>query len=295
MFKKITVNFCTALIAILVVSLDALADPCLIQGSDPQLCETKEILFSSDEASVITEKADELGSAAAIYEYLRNNADYVVYHGARSSSLNSVLALRGNDVDLASSLIAMLRTQNINIKTRYAVGNIKIPKTDLANWLGVLDNTLAVEILKDQGIQNVDDSDPNNVVFEHVWVEALINYDNYRGGNTTSSIACITEGGSCQWISLDVSYKQRIYKGSYKTLLRNVNFDYDAYYNAENPSSPNYIAGMKHKNPLEIYEEQVLTYLRANNPGVTLEDVIDKGEIIQDNSGLLPASLPYEV
>jgi len=277
----------------MVVNTDALADPCLIPASDPQLCETKEVLFSSGDASVITDKANELGSAVAIYEYLRNNADYAVYHGARSSSLNSVLALRGNDVDLASSLIAMLRTQNI--KTRYAVGNIKVPKTDLANWLGVLDNDLAVAILGDQGIQNIDASDPDDVIFEHVWVQALVNYNNYRAGNSESSVACATEGGSCQWISLDVSYKQRNYKNSYKTLLRNVDFDYAAYYNAENPASPDYIAGMKHKNPLEIYEEQALTYLRVNHPGVTLEDVIDKGEIITDNSGLLPASLPYEV
>lgn len=289
MFKKITLS----LLLISFAMVDAIADPCLVPASDPQLCETKEILFSTGEAAVISNKSAELGSAVAIYEYLRNNTEYSVYHGARSSSLNSVFGLRGNDVDLASSLIAMLRSQGI--KSRYAVGNIKIPKVELANWLGVLDNDLAIAILGDQGIQNIDATAPDDVIFEHVWVEALVNYENYRAGNTQSSVACVTEGGSCKWVALDVSYKQKTYKGLYKTLLRNVNFDYDAYYNAENPTSPDYVAGMKHKNPLEIYEEQALAYLRTNHPGVTLEDVIDKGEVMQDTSGLLPASLPYEV
>ncbi|MCW8922273.1 MAG: transglutaminase domain-containing protein, partial [Gammaproteobacteria bacterium] len=289
MFKRISVSF----FVIFLWSVEALADPCLVQGSDTQLCETKEVLFNTGEASIVTDKAEELGSVVAIYEYLRNNAEYSVYHGAHSSSLNSVLSMRGNDVDLSSSLIAMLRSQGI--KSRYAVGNIKVPADNLANWLGVLDNDLAVAILGDQGVQNIDTTDPDNIVFEHVWVEALVNYENYRAGNISSSVACSTEGGSCKWVALDVSYKQKEYKGIYKTLLRDVNFDYDAYYNAENPASPNYVEGMKYKNPLEIYEEQALAYLQANHPGVSLEDVIDKGEVIQDSSGLLPASLPYEV
>jgi len=266
---------------------------CLVSTEDTQLCETTEILYSSGEATTVSTKATELGSPVKIYEYLRNNSEYTAYHGARSSSLNSMLGLRGNDVDLASTLIAMLRSRGI--KTRYVAGDIKLDKSAVANWLGVIDNDLAVAILNDHGIQNIDSTDPVKVVFQHVWVEALLNYDNYRAGNTAQSVACTTEGGACKWVSLDVSYKQKKYKESYRMLLRNLNFNYKAYYNAETPSSPDYVAGMKDKNPLEIYEEQALAYLRTNHPGATLEDVIDKGEIISDTSGLLPASMPYEV
>jgi len=278
----------------LLFSLNLHAADCLDATVDTQLCETKEVLYVTGEALTVGQKATELGSPVEIYEYLRNNAEYALYHGSRSNSLNSVLSLRGNDVDLASSLIAMLRSQGI--KARYTVGDIKLKKSQLANWLGVINNDLAVSIMRDQGVQNINDTDPVDVVFQHVWVEALVDYDNYRAGNnSSSSIACVTAGGSCKWVSLDASYKQKKYKNTYRMLLRDLNFDYDAYYNAENPTSANFKAGLKNKNPLEIFEEQALVFLRANHPGVTLEDVLDSGEVIKDESGVLPASLPYDV
>jgi RHS repeat-associated protein len=119
--------------------------------------------------------------------------------------------------------------------------------------------------------------------------------DNYRAGNTETSVACAVEEGSCKWVSLDPSFKLKVYKDTYKSLLKNLSFNYGAYYNAENPSSPEYVQGLKNKNPLEIFEEQAMEYLRVNYPSVTLEDVIDQGVIVKDESGLLPASLPYEV
>ncbi len=286
------IHYCL-LIFLLNISVQYANAACLVGGVDTQLCETREILYQTEEGVLLGTKAVELGNPAKIYEYLRNNSEYTPYHGARSNSINSFLSLRGNDVDLASTLIAMFRSQGI--KSRYAVGTIKLKKTELANWLGVINNDLAVSILRDQGIQNVDGSAPDFVTFEHIWVEALIDYSNYRGGNSSASAACAIEGGSCQWISLDPSFKQKTYGQIHTMLLRNLNFDYDAYYNAQNPTSPNYVAGIENKSPLEIFEEQSLAYLRQNHPGVTLEDVIDAGEVIKDESGILPASLPYEV
>nr|NJM03311.1 hypothetical protein [Desulfobacula sp.] len=266
---------------------------CLSPNGDNLLCETREVVYESDEGIELKEKAKELGTPAKIYEYLRNNSEYAPYHGARSNSINSFLSLRGNDVDLSSTLIAMFRSQGI--KSRYATGNIRISKVKLANWLGVINTDLAVAILRDQGIQNIDNSDPETVVFEHTWVQALISYSNYRGANLASETQCLNEGETCRWVSLDASFKQKIYKEAYRMLLRNLSFDFKAYYNAQNPSSPDYKAGMENKSPLEIFEEKALAYLRSQGSGVTLEDIIDKGEIIADESGLVPASLPYEV
>ena len=264
-----------------------------LNGGDTGLCETREILYETGEAQVLKDKADELGTPATIYEYLRNNAQYTPYHGARSNSLNSFLSLRGNDVDLASTLIAMMRSQGI--KARYATGVIRISRDALANWLGGIDPDLAVSILRDQGIQQIDDTDPDTVAFEHVWAEVLVDYSLYRGATSLSRGQCTEQGNSCRWIALDVSFKQKQYKEDYRTLLKDLAFDYDAYYNAQNPDSPHYREGIKNKSPLEIFEEKALAYLHANYPGVTLEDVKDFGTIIQETAGLLPASLPYEV
>lgn len=272
------------------------ATGCISSGIDSDLCETREILFETEDGILLKEKTEELASPVKIYEYLKNKSQYSPYHGARSNSINTFLGLRGNDVDLASALIAMFRSQGI--KSRYKVGNIKILKSQLANWLGVLDEELAVSILRDQGVQNVmtDTGDPSLVAFEHVWVEALLDYTNYRGGNQISSTTCAAVSDSCKWISLDPSFKQYTYADTYKHLLKTFSFDYDAYYHAENPSHANYVAGLKHKNPLEIYEEEAIKYLRSTgNQGVSLEDILDEGEVIKSEAGILPSSLPYHV
>lgn len=250
------------------------------------LCETPEIQFQTGEAIVIKQKAQALGSVVNIYEYLRNNTEYVPYHGARSSSLNTFLAMEGNDVDLASTLIAMYRS--VGVKARYAVGNVKLRRADVANWLGVQNESLAVSILQNQGINIIDNTGADHVVFQHVWVEVLVNYANYRGGNSHVQV-CTQEADQCKWVGLDPSFKLKKYKPQYRNLLRNLQFNYDAYYKAEANQA------LRDKSPLEIFEEQALSYLRLNHPGITLEDVADDGEIVRQELSLLPSSLPFEL
>ena len=229
----------------------------------------------------------------SIYEYVRNNTEYSLYHGARSSSLNTFLGLSGNNVDLASTLIAMYRS--IGIPARYVTGHIQLSGDQLVNWLNITNPKLAVSVLRNQGIGIIDDSDMDAIVLEHVWVEAAVNFASYRGSQSTRTCDLNTTG--CQWVALDPSFKYREYpsdvtpegKEHYRNLLKNVAFDYDAYYRAESNQQ------LRDKSPLEIYEEQALAYLRDNHPGVTLEDVIDEGTIIPETHGFLPSSLPYKV
>lgn len=259
---------------------------CIGAITDENLCETPEILFSAGDAAVIKSKAQSLGSVVNIYEYIRNGSKYSVYQGARSNSINTFLSQEGNDVDLATTLIAMYRS--VGVKSRYAVGKVRLKRADISNWIAVENNALAVSILKDQGLTVTDEADPAYVLVEHVWVEALVNFANYRGANKTVS-NCTTEDNQCKWVALDPSFKLRKYDGQFHELLNSVSFDYDSYYKAETNQT------LKNKNPLEIFEETSLKYLRTNYPGRTLEDVIDAGEIIKENLGLLPSSLPYEI
>lgn len=278
-----------------VVPLFAAVVPCFASAecegdiADVLLCETKEIKFASGEAEELGKKASDLGTAVGIYEFLRNNTVYSVYHGARSNSINTFLGLSGNDVDLASTLISMYRSQGI--KSRYVVGDIRLSRADLANWTSITNEELAVSVLRDQGVKITNDSNPEYVEFEHVWVEALLDFANYRGSRVQP--VCTEESDTCKWVSLDPSFKLKSYAPQYRNLLKNIQFDYQAYYRAENYSGSG--ADLRDKSPLEIFEEQALAYLRQNHPGITLEDVIDWGEVIREERGLLPSSLPYEV
>lgn len=255
--------------------------------------ESPEIVYTGTDAQLLRDKASQLGSAVGIYEYVHNTIDYSHYHGSRSGSINTFLGQRGSDVDIATALIAMLRSQNI--PARYAVGTVRIPAAQLTNWLGIPQLDTAVEVLKSQGIQGVTlATDRSTVDFEHAWVEAYVPFDQYRGINTVSpAVDCSLSANAsrCTWVALDASFKQKNYNGLNLDPYNAVTFDYTAYYNA----IKNNDVARRDKNPLPILEDQIGDWLRTNYAGKTLEDVEDAGQIIVLREGLLPASLPYQV
>lgn len=255
--------------------------------------ESPEIIYSGTDAQLLRDKATQLATAVAIYEYIHNTIEFSPYHGSRSGSVNTFLGRRGSDVDIATALIAMLRFQNI--PARYAVGTVRIPAAQLTNWLGVSQLDTAVEVLKAQGIQGVTlAADRSTVDFEHAWAEASVPFDQYRGINTVSPAIDCSQSANfsrCTWVALDASFKQKIYNGFNLDPYNAVSFDYTAYYNAIKNSDPT----RRDKNPLTILEDQIGTWLRTNHAGKTLEDVEDAGKIVELREGLLPASLPYQV
>jgi hypothetical protein len=257
------------------------------------ITESPEIVYSGTDAQALRDKASQLGTAVAIYEYVHNTIELSPYHGSRSGSVNTFLGQRGSDVDIATALIAMLRSQSI--PARYAVGTVRIPASQLTNWLGIPQLDTAVEVLKSQGIQGVALAGDRSIVdFEHVWAEALVPFDQYRGINTVSpDVDCSQDinAARCTWVALDASLKEKTYNGLNLDPYNAVTFDYTAYYNA----IKNNDASRRDKNPLAILEDQIGGWLRTNYPGKTLEDVEDAGQIVELREGLLPASLPYQV
>ncbi|MBT0960256.1 transglutaminase-like domain-containing protein [Denitromonas iodatirespirans] len=255
--------------------------------------ESPEVVYSGSDAQPLLDKATQLGTAVAIYEYVHNTIEHSPYHGSRSGSVNTFLGQRGSDVDIATALIAMLRSQNI--PARYAVGTVRIPAAQLTNWLGIPQLDTAVEVLKSQGIQGVTlAADRSTVDLEHAWAEAFVPFDQYRGIDTVSPAIDCSQAASasrCTWVALDASFKQKTYNNLNLDPYDAVSFDYTAYYNA----IKNDDAARRDKNPLTILEDQIGEWLRTNHSGMTLEDVEDAGTIMELREGLLPASLPYQV
>lgn len=262
------------------------------------LGENQEVSFSSEAAGELRRKADELRDPVSIYEYMVNRTDYVPYWGSRSGAVNTFMGQRGNDVDLASAMIAMLRSQGT--PARYAVGRVRIKETDVMNWIGVRTPSAAQTLLNLSGTPNVtrntSGANEGTFEFEHVWVEAMVPYDLYRGQRMSSqSIDCGVTPARCTWISLDPSFKTRTYKNldvaSYSVMWDDS--DYLSYYD----SLKNNDSYRKNKSPLAILERDVLEWLRQSpaTQSFTLEDVVDTGRVNEVSSGLLPASLPYGV
>ncbi len=255
--------------------------------------ESPEVVYAGVDAQLLRDKATQLGTAVAMYEYVYNTVEHSPYHGSRSGSVNTFLGQRGSDVDIATTLIAMLRSQNI--PARYAVGTVRIPAAQLTNWLGIAQLDTAVEVLKSQGIQGVVlAADRSTVDLEHAWAEAFVPFDQYRGIDAVSPAVDCSQAASaarCTWVPLDASFKQKTYNGLNLDPYSAVTFDYTAYYNAIRDND----VTRRDKNPLAILEDQIGAWLRTNLAGKTLEDVADEGKINELREGLLPASLPYQV
>ncbi|MFX5884946.1 hypothetical protein ABTE50_19115, partial [Acinetobacter baumannii] len=65
-----------------------------------QFCSGMGAPYTNCPAADLRLKADALASPVAIFEYVRNNYDFALYHGARSGAINSFAGGRGNDIDL---------------------------------------------------------------------------------------------------------------------------------------------------------------------------------------------------
>lgn len=256
------------------------------------ITESPEIVYSSVEAQSLYEKANELGSAVAIYEHVHNNFEYAPYHGSRSGSVNTFLGQRGNDVDIATALIAMLRSQGI--PARYAVGTVRMPAAQLTNWLGAENFAVAAQVLQDYGTQRLVVSQAS-VDFEHTWVEAFVPFDQYRGIDAVNPAVDCSQSANfsrCTWVAIDASFKQKTYNASPDIYgFSALNFNYTDYYRAILDNDED----LRDKNPLTIQEDKTSVWLRDNLPGTTIHDLEDTGRIVELREGLLPASLPYLV
>ena len=104
------------------------------------------VMIGSVSFADLNSMSTSLGTPVNIYEYLLNNTEYTLYHGCHSQPEYTLQAKIGNDVDLASTLIAMLGHQNIT--ARYVVGTIRVPSEQVMNWLGVKNVNLAVSAMK---------------------------------------------------------------------------------------------------------------------------------------------------
>jgi hypothetical protein len=101
-------------------------------AEDPAfLAESDEVVLTP----VIRAKAAELGhDPVRIYHWVRNTIDWQPGWGAAQDAELTLGAGRGNAMDIASLLIALLRASGI--PARYVHGTVEIPEDRFRNWAG---------------------------------------------------------------------------------------------------------------------------------------------------------------
>ena len=270
---------------------------CILAGTAVanDLGETREIRWAGSDAGQLRQKAADLHSAAAIYEYVRNHYEFTSYDGARSDSVNVFGHGMGNDVDLASLLIAMLgRKGSPPLRNGQGVFHRRrLNELDRnTQCLSCVCNSVEAWILRHRRRP----ADRRDQAHSHVGSGAGASRSLPRMG-AAESIDCAATPGSCTWIDLDPSFKLHHFRDPAELVDVSdaVPFDYDALYHADVAgfSSPDGIE-RANKNPLEIYEEQILKYLRSNPAydGKTLEDVVSRERSSPKSMGSCPRRHP---
>lgn len=140
-----------------------------------------------------------------IYNWVRNHIAFVPTSGSVQGSQLTLEARRGNAVDTASLLIALLRAAGY--PSRYVRGTIEVPADQVMNWVGGAANIEVAESLLGQGGVETSGLVENGIVthlrLEHVWVETMADFLPGRG---------VTAGGEPSWVPLDASFKQHTFR-----------------------------------------------------------------------------------
>lgn len=236
----------------------------------------------------IRSEFEELTSPLEIYQFVKNNYMTEFYYGSRKGAIGAFEQKAGNDYDLASLFIGVLRDRDI--PARYVRGEIEITAEQAIEWTAADNIHAALRMLSSLGIpvtSLIQDGEVVAVRIEHVWVEAYVPYTDYRGAGN--------QAGESLWIPLDVSFKEVKYlDGIDLTSLSDYMNDENNYLSADAE-----IYGVSVENLASIVSEEdsaIVKYLLENGYGdSSIEEIVGGGEIVNEDLGYLPMTLPYTV
>ena len=227
-----------------------------------------------------------------IYEYVRNNIEYIPTWGIQKGEFGTLLDNQGTAFDQAALMIALLRQSGYTAS--YVKGSVNLTAAQVHDWYGI-DTANVCAVVNLLGNAQIPASGivaatsvtcPGSTVValvslkvEHVWVKVNIAGTNYY---------------------FDPSYKPH-------TITTGINLATVTGYNAANYLSDatagaiitsDYVQGINRtniRNNLTTYANNLAGYLRANKPAGVLDDVVGGMSIIPSTEvNLRQASLPNQ-
>ncbi|HEY5648278.1 MAG TPA: transglutaminase-like domain-containing protein, partial [Nitrospiria bacterium] len=256
------------------------------------LAETIEVQFT-DEINALAEELE--NNPVKIYNWVRNNIDFVPTYGSIQGANHCLLTKQCNDMDTASLLIALLRTSGI--PARYVMGTIELPIDQVMNWVGgFTDEQAAINFIASSGTPVVGVGSGGKIVavrMEHTWVGAYADYAPSRGS--------VNEVGE-DWIPIDASFKSHISVLNV-TIRNSIPFDFPGFLDQiidtgtidiTQPSITS-IEEILMQDTINAYKDQVQAYIDQNYTDPRINDVFGYISIKEQSLGVLPFSLPYKV
>ena len=145
--------------------------------------------------------ADALGrNPVRIYNWVRNEIDFVPTHGAIQGAALTLRNRQGNAADTNSLLAALLRASGIPV--RFVYGTVDVPVDQALSWLKASNIDDAINQIQIGGIPSTLlklNGQAYALRLQHLWIEAYIDFTPSRGAVNRTPDA---------WIPLDASFKQ---------------------------------------------------------------------------------------
>jgi Transglutaminase-like superfamily/LGFP repeat len=240
-----------------------------------------------------------------IFNFVRNNISYEPYYGAKKGSIGCLHERVGNDVDISSLTIALLRAAGI--PARYKKSIIVMPVDQLQNLLGVDDtktvyaalfwNKVPVFTLSGSDIgedfEAADFSGITELALEWVFVEAFYEYDE-RGANidnmqsfeaaatTEDVLALLRPYSKKQWIPIDSVIKP--YFHDKKEIVHDTaEFDTEQFWSG-------YLQYQGSISPMDKY---IADLQATTGKNINDESYQSTNKVIIKDYSILPYTLPY--
>ncbi|MFV1873881.1 MAG: transglutaminase domain-containing protein, partial [Oleiphilus sp.] len=229
-----------------------------------------------------------------IYSWVHNNIRFIPSYGSIQGADMTLQTKRGNAMDTASLLSALLRASGIH--TRYVYGTVEVSSEKAMNWVGgVTVPEAAQQLFSQGGIPNkgiIVNGIHKAIQLEHVWVEAYIDFEPSRG------MKHITGD---RWIPMDASFKQYDFTEG-MDLENQVPFDAQGLIEqitqaATIDEENGWVSGIPQDTidtQLQAYQQQLEDYINNQNADATVGDVLGLQDIKVRPHAPLSSGLPYE-
>jgi RHS repeat-associated protein len=255
--------------------------PAYLDATDPAaLAEDYAGSVEAPLSEEILAKAEELGyDYVRIYEWVRNQVETELYFGGVKGAEGVLRSGRGNDVDQASLLIALLRAAQA--PARYVHGVVQLTLAEAGASLGLTGATAVTTALARAGIPYepvIQGGTVAGVRVEHTWVTAWLPYTNYRGA--------VVDFSGRTWIPLAPSLKDVDFRPP-TAVLRQMGFDAGTFL-------ADYLAAPHADLPLAVLRRQVEAHL-AGAGGGAFADQLGVRTPVPEELGILPSSMPVPV
>jgi len=242
----------------------------------PVAADTQPTVDAQSKDPLIVAKAQSLGNdVIRIYNFVHDTVETEMYFGSKKGAVGTLREGRGNDVDQASLLVALLRAADI--PCRYESGTVEL-SVDAANAYTATEALSAtLTALLSSGVKaksvSLGTGRGLGIQMAHTWVRAFVPATAYRGIQESAT--------ESSWVHLGPALK-RVKTQKAVDLRDAVTFDFQGYLSKPNPDPPS-----------KVYEAQVRNHiLGAGLDCQGMDGATKRRTVTQDKLPLLPSELP---